>query len=48
MLMHSLFDKKMTRYCIIMIDKVHKWMNSKVVPLWGNPSWEDALWIELS
>jgi hypothetical protein len=22
----------MTHYCLIMIDKVHKWMNSKVVP----------------
>ena len=31
-----------SHYCIIMIDKVHKWMNSKVVPLWWN-SREDVL-----
>ena len=36
-----------SHYCLIMIDKVQKWMNSKVVPLWWNPSREDALWIEL-
>jgi hypothetical protein len=46
--MHGLFDEKMTQYCLIMIDKVHKWMNSKVVPLWRKPSQEDALQIELS
>jgi hypothetical protein len=44
----SLFDVKMTHYCIFMVDNKYKLMNSKVVPLWLNPSWEDALWIELS
>jgi hypothetical protein len=28
--MHSL----MTHYCLVMINKKYKWMNSKVVPLW--------------
>jgi hypothetical protein len=23
-----------SHYCLIMINKVHRWMNSKVVPLW--------------
>jgi hypothetical protein len=41
-------DAKMNHYCVIIIDKVHKWMNYKVVPLWLNPSREDALQIELS
>ena len=31
-----------------MVDKVYKWMNSKVVPLWSKPLQEDALRIELS
>jgi hypothetical protein len=30
----GLFDVKVTHYCIVMIDKKYKWMNSKVVPLW--------------
>jgi hypothetical protein len=30
----SLFDVKMTHYCLVMVDKKYKWMNSKVVPLW--------------
>ena len=37
-----------SHYYLIMIDKVQKRMNSKVVPLWWKPSWEDALRIELS
>jgi len=27
------------------LDRKYKWINSKVVPLWWNPSWEDALWM---
>ena len=42
-MMHYWKNVYMTHYCLIMIDKVHKWMNSKVVPLWWNPSWEDVL-----
>jgi hypothetical protein len=30
----SLFDVKMNHYCLAMVDKNYKWMNSKVVPLW--------------
>jgi hypothetical protein len=30
----SLFDVKMTHYCLVMVDNKYKWMNSKVVPLW--------------
>ena len=37
-----------SHYFFIMIDKVLKWMNSKVVPLWWKPSREDSLRIELS
>ena len=44
----SLFDVKMTHYCLVMVDKKYKWMNSKLVPLWWKPSWEGALRIELS
>ena len=29
---------------VIVFSWLYKWMNSKVVPLWWNPSWEDALW----
>jgi hypothetical protein len=27
-------EETCSHYCLIMIDKVYKWMNSKVVPLW--------------
>jgi hypothetical protein len=30
----SFFDVKMTHYCLFMVYKKYKWMNSKVVPLW--------------
>jgi hypothetical protein len=43
-----LFDVNMTHYCLVMVDKEYKWINSKVVPLGSKPSWEDDLWIELS
>ena len=43
-----LFDVKMTHCFLVMVDNKHKWMNSKVVPLWLNPSREDDLQIELS
>jgi hypothetical protein len=41
---HCWIDK-MNLYCLIMFDKVYTWMNSKVVPLWSNPSQEDSLWL---
>jgi hypothetical protein len=44
----NLFDVKMTHYCLVMVDNKYKLMNSKVVPLWLNPSREDDLQIELS
>ena len=44
----SLFDVNMTHYCLVMVYKKYIWMNSKVFPLWWNPSREDALRIELS
>ena len=29
----SLFDVKMTHYCLFIVDKKYKWMNSKSGPL---------------
>ena len=39
----SWIDVNMTHYCLVMVDRKYKWMNSKVVPLWWKPSWEDTL-----
>ena len=32
-------------WLIIVLSWFYKWMNSKVVPLWWNPSREDSLWL---
>jgi hypothetical protein len=33
-ILEELLEDPRSHYCLIIIDKVHKWMKSKVVPLW--------------
>ena len=46
-LLEEWLEDPFSHYFLVMINKVHKWMKSKVVRLWWNPSREDALQIEL-